>query len=112
MVLMSKKHLRVRCPYCGALTWESQWNRIHPIEIYEQIYHGGKGKRNAMEYHDITNERWVKYLRNVIIQRCLDILHWLNYESEPIAMASQSPSVSFYNGSALAFSQMGDVVFR
>jgi len=105
--------IRIRCPFCGALNWESQWNRIHPIQAYAQVSNGGRGKHNALEYYEITDPNIIQSVKNAAINRCLDILRRLNFDFDPSVVISLPPSATFEPlDFSLIYTVDGDVVIQ
>jgi len=70
---------RIRCPFCGALSWDSQWNRDYPVEMLSMNCIGrSKGVKGCFEYAPVTNPAVLDRMKYFIVERCKDIIERLS----------------------------------
>jgi len=70
---------RIRCPFCGALAWDSQWNKDYPVEILSMNCIGrSKGVKGCFEYAHVTNPAILDRMKYFIVMRCKDIIERLS----------------------------------
>jgi len=75
------KHIRLRCPVCGMLTWQSRLDGDHEFELVVQEIKGkGKGKGFSNRYYSPENAKGVWLIKLALIEKLESVLAVLKQE--------------------------------